>query len=64
MKREKNMADYKYFENVEKNAYFTEVPCQFCGSKHHCLDGVFFEKENITSINGLMFLFQIIFKQE
>ena len=50
MKREKNMADYKYFKNVEKNAYFTEVPCQFCGSKHLCLDGVFFEKENITSI--------------
>lgn len=44
------MGKYKYFENVEKNAYFTETPCQFCGSKHLCLDGVFFERDDIVSI--------------
>ena len=44
------MENYKYFENVEKNAYFTETPCQFCGSKHLCLDGVFFARNDIVSI--------------
>lgn len=40
------MENYKYFENVKKNGYFTDVPCQFCGSKEYCLDGVFFERED------------------
>ncbi len=44
------MKSYKYFENVEKNAYFTDVPCQFCSSKRSCLDGVFFERDDIVSI--------------
>ena len=44
------MKNYKYFENVEKNAYFTETPCQFCGGKHLCLDGIFFEKDDLESI--------------
>lgn len=44
------MKNYKYFENVETNAYFTDIPCQFCGSKEFCLDGVFFEREDVTSI--------------
>lgn len=44
------MKNYKYFENAEKNAYFTEVPCQFCGSDKFCLDAVFFERDDIESI--------------
>lgn len=44
------MKNYKYFENVEKNAYFTNVPCQFCGSKESCLDGVFFDRNDVESI--------------
>lgn len=44
------MRHYKYFENVEKNAYYTDTKCQFCGNESNCLEGVFFEKENIFSI--------------
>lgn len=44
------MKNYKYFENVERNAYFTEIPCQFCGSDKFCLDGVFFDRDDIVSI--------------
>lgn len=36
------MENYKYFENVKKNGYFTDIPCQFCGSKEYCLDGVLY----------------------
>lgn len=44
------MKNYRYFENVEKNAYFTDIPCQFCGSKQSCLEGIFFEKNGILSV--------------
>lgn len=45
------MHNYKYFENVKKNGYFTDTPCQFCGSKEDCLDGVFFDStDDIESI--------------
>ncbi|MCR5738165.1 MAG: CbrC family protein [Eubacterium sp.] len=44
------MKEYKYFENVKRNAYFCEIPCQFCGGKSDCLDGVFFEKDEVESI--------------
>lgn len=44
------MKNYRYFENVEKNGYFTDIPCQFCGSKRSCLDGIFFERNDIVSI--------------
>ena len=44
------MKNYRYFENTEENAYFTETPCQFCGSSQFCLDGVFFDRPDITSI--------------
>lgn len=49
-KVELNMNDYKYFENAEKNAYFTDEPCQFCGSQQNCLDGAFFERDDIQSV--------------
>ena len=32
------MRTYKYFDNVKKNAVFTEQACQFCGSKNDCLE--------------------------
>ena len=44
------MRTYKYFDNVKKNAVFTEQACQFCGSKNDCLEGVYFEKNNIESV--------------
>ena len=44
------MKNYKYFENVEKNAYFTDVCCQFCGSDSYCLEGVFFERDDVSSV--------------
>ena len=44
------MRTYKYFDNVKKNAVFTEHACQFCGSKNDCLEGVYFEKNNIESV--------------
>lgn len=45
------MNNYKYFDNVKKNGYFTESPCQFCGTTKNCLDGVFFESsDDISSI--------------
>ena len=44
------MNKYKYFENVKENAYFTEAPCQFCGATENCLDGAFFERDDIESI--------------
>ena len=40
------MDNYKYFENAKKNGYFTEAPCQFCGSDEFCLDGVFFQRSD------------------
>ena len=43
------MRTYKYFDNVKKNAVFTEQACQFCGSKNDCLEGVYFDKNNILS---------------
>lgn len=33
---------YQYFSNVKRNAAFTEKPCQFCGKKEACLEGVYF----------------------
>lgn len=44
------MKNYRYFSDVEKNAYFTNIPCQFCGNDENCLDGVFFEKTDAVSI--------------
>lgn len=40
------MDNYKYFENVKKNGYFTDAPCRFCGKTEYCLDGVFFEQDD------------------
>ena len=31
-------------ENVEKNAYYTDTKCQFCGNESNCLEGVFLKK--------------------
>ena len=45
------MNNYKYFRDVLKNGYFTETPCQFCGSSEHCLEGSFFDRDdNLVSI--------------
>ena len=45
------MNNYKYFSDVLKNGYFTETPCQFCGSSEHCLEGSFFDRDdNLVSI--------------
>lgn len=44
------MKKYKYFENVENNAAFIDIPCQFCGSVGDCLDAVYFENGNLDSI--------------
>lgn len=46
----KTMNNYRYFENVEKNAYLTNIPCQFCGREELCLDGAFFDRDDIESI--------------
>ena len=40
------MKEYKYFEDVLKNGYFTETPCQFCGNTQNCLDGAFFDRND------------------
>ena len=44
------MRTYKYYSNVEKNADFTEEPCQFCGTKEDCLEGIYFGQSDITSV--------------
>ena len=44
------MRTYKYFSDVKKNADFTEEPCQFCGTKEDCLEGMYFEQSDITSV--------------
>lgn len=44
------MIEYKYFRDVEKNAAFTDIPCEFCGSVENCLDGVYFEDGQLDSI--------------
>lgn len=41
---------YKYFYNVKKEAAFTENKCQFCGSKEDCLEGIYFNQDNIDSV--------------
>lgn len=38
---------YKYFSDVLKNGYFTETPCQFCGGSEHCLEGSFFDRDDL-----------------
>lgn len=44
------MKQYKYFFNVKKDAVFTEKQCQFCGTNENCLEGVYFEKEDVVSV--------------
>ncbi len=44
------MKKYKYFDNVKKNAVFTNQHCQFCGACNDCLEGVYFEKNGIESV--------------
>lgn len=44
------MRNYKYFANAEENAYFTDVPCQFCGGHQFCLDCAFFERNDVVPI--------------
>lgn len=36
--------NYKYFENVENNAAFSNNKCQFCASNVRCLEGIYFEQ--------------------
>lgn len=44
------MNKYKYFDNIKKNAVFTEHACQFCGSEQDCLEGIYFDQSNIESV--------------
>ena len=44
------MHKYKYFNNVKRDAAFSENPCQFCGSTQDCLEGVFFGRLDIESV--------------
>lgn len=44
------MERYKYYENVKRDAAFTEAPCQYCSSTKDCLEGIFFARFDIKSI--------------
>lgn len=44
------MRKYYYYSNVMENAIFTEKPCQFCGTKEDCLEGIYFEQSDIKSV--------------
>lgn len=44
------MKRYKYFDDVIEHACFTEECCQFCGSHSNCLEGIYFEQDNVTSV--------------
>lgn len=44
------MKKYKYFADVEQYAFFTKTPCQFCGNESNCLEGIYFDRENIESV--------------
>jgi len=34
---------FKYFQDHNRYAHFTDKPCQFCGTHESCLEGVYFE---------------------
>lgn len=44
------MREYKYFLNVKEQAAFTEKKCQFCGNDDDCLEGIYFDQDNIDSV--------------
>ena len=65
------MRTYKYFDNVKKNAVFTEQACQFCGSKNDCLEGVILRKiilnQCVLSVwrnQKQVFIFQMKYNQK
>lgn len=35
---------FRYFDASEKNAEFTDTPCESCGSDENCLEGVYFDE--------------------
>ena len=41
---------YIYYQDVKKNAVFTKEPCQYCGKKEECLEGIYFEQDGVTSV--------------
>lgn len=44
-----NSPKFKYFDNVLENAEFTDIPCEICGSQKNCLEGLYFECDDINS---------------
>lgn len=46
-----NTLNFKYFDNVIKNAEYTNDKCQICGTNKYCLEGVYFDsEEDIISV--------------
>ncbi|MCK4261153.1 MAG: CbrC family protein [Halanaerobiales bacterium] len=45
------ISQYKYFDNVLKNAEFTEEKCQVCSTEKKCLEGEYFDQgSEVTSV--------------
>ena len=38
-----NNLKFKYFSNPIKNAEFTDIKCQICGTNEYCLEGEYFD---------------------
>lgn len=42
---------FRYFNDPIKNAVFTDVECQSCGSKEYCLEGEYFDRgDEVVSV--------------
>lgn len=42
---------FKYFNNVMKHAEFTDGEnCQSCNSSEYCLEGIYFDQDEVTSV--------------
>lgn len=44
------MKKYKYFRNIKDFVEFTNEPCQFCGSTEDCLEGIYFDNPEISTV--------------
>lgn len=44
------MSQYRYFDNVFKNAEFTNEKCQVCSTGKNCLEGEYFDRSAVTSV--------------
>lgn len=46
-----NMLNFKYFDDVIKNAEYSDDKCEICGSDEYCLEGEYFDhEEDIISV--------------